>query len=141
MSSIPPPTRRTVSIPRWALTAMIAAIAVLLLGLLIAVQNSQASAHTSSSAVKTVTVASDTGVSQDQFNACATAYQQVVTMLGTQSDILTSVSNDASDILNAAQSGDLSSLNAATDDVNTQTSREQGLSGDMGNVDTTACQQ
>lgn len=91
----------------------------------------------------TVTVAADpvsTGVDQSTYDACQQAYQQVVAILGKQTDILQGVSYAASDGFTAAADGDVTALEDATSKVTDLTTRETNLQSDIAAVDSGACQ-
>lgn len=88
-----------------------------------------------------VTVTAEpTGVDQDTYDACKTAYQQVVTILAKQTTILQGVSFAASDGFNAVADGDVAGLTDAADRVSTYTGQENALDGDVKTIDPAACQ-
>lgn len=80
-----------------------------------------------------------TGISTNDFDACASAYSQVLDLLGDQTTVLRNVSSAASQAVIAANGGDYATLDAITSQVQEYSSDEDTVVSKMGNVDGEAC--
>lgn len=145
--SNPVSPRRGITVPTWAFISIL--LLLILFGMVIiglggkTVSASSAATRTATipGPVKTVTVEKPvaTGVSASDFQACATAYAQVVDLLGQQTTILRNFSYAASDGFTAVSDGDTAALEASTEKINGYTSDEQALGPKIDEIDAAAC--
>ena len=89
----------------------------------------------------TITVVKDvpSGITPDQFDACASQFTAANQLLGDQTTMLKNVSQSASDALTAVQNGDTAGLYAAGAAVQGYTPQEVSISAQINALNPSAC--